>query len=103
MTREKLSCDVELYNEKIHTIIRELWSTYDRVDDADQSDLFWRLLPEKIFIHTKKLVDAVEMKKKAVDEDVVQEVIAKEDDDNGNEGGEALVLRTITHNLQHSN
>lgn len=47
-TGEKLSCDidaVEPYKEKFKKVIEEMALTPDQVYNADESGLFWRLLP----------------------------------------------------------
>lgn len=54
MTGEKLSCDVaavDPYKEKFKEIINELELTPDQIYNADESGLFYRLLPKKTFVH----------------------------------------------------
>lgn len=43
--------NVEPYKEKFKKVIQELSLTPDQVYNADESGLFWRLLPKKIFVH----------------------------------------------------
>lgn len=53
-TGEKLSCDVdavEPYKEKFQKVIEEMALTPDQVYNADESGLFWRLLPKKTYVH----------------------------------------------------
>ncbi|XP_050545073.1 jerky protein homolog-like [Daktulosphaira vitifoliae] len=57
MAGEKLSCDVnsvEPYKEKFQKVIQELSLTPDQVYNADESGLFWRLLPKKTFVHREE-------------------------------------------------
>lgn len=54
MTGEKLSCDtdaVEPFKEEFKKAIDEMGLTPDQVYNADESGLFWRLLPNKTYVH----------------------------------------------------
>lgn len=54
MTGEKLSCDidsVEPFMQEFKQVIDEMGLTPDQVYNADESGLFWRLLPHKTFVH----------------------------------------------------
>jgi|AKYZ01.1.fsa_nt_gi Tc5 transposase DNA-binding domain./DDE superfamily endonuclease./CENP-B N-terminal DNA-binding domain. len=53
-TGEKLSCDfdaVDPYKQKFKKTLEELDLCPDQVYNADESGLFWRLLPNKTFVH----------------------------------------------------
>lgn len=53
-TGEKLSCDVdavEPFKEEFNKVIEEMSLTPDQVYNADESGLFWRLLPNKTYVH----------------------------------------------------
>lgn len=53
-TGEKLSCDfeaVEPYKEKFKKTLEELNLCPDQIYNADESGLFWRVLPNKTFVH----------------------------------------------------
>ena len=53
-TGEKLSCNVdafEPYKEKFKSIIADLDLTADQVYNAEESSLFWRLLPKKTYVN----------------------------------------------------
>lgn len=54
ITGEKLSSDVaavEPFKEQFQKVIQEMGLTPDQVYNADESGLFWRLLPKKTFVH----------------------------------------------------
>lgn len=56
-TGEKLSSDesaVEPYKERFKHVIQEMDLTPDQVYNADESGLFWRLLPKKTFVHREE-------------------------------------------------
>lgn len=51
---EKLSCDskaVEPFKKKFHELITAQNLVPEQIYNADESGLFWRLLPEKTFVH----------------------------------------------------
>lgn len=54
LTGERLSCDlesVEPFIEKFKSKVEELGLGPDQIYNADESGLFWRLLPKKTFVH----------------------------------------------------
>lgn len=54
LTGEKLSCDVEAvapFVEKFKQTVEEMDLGPDQIYNADESGLFWRLLPKKTFVH----------------------------------------------------
>ncbi|XP_054277972.1 jerky protein homolog-like [Macrosteles quadrilineatus] len=57
MTGERLSCDVaaaEPFIEKFKEIVDEMDLGPDQIYNADESGLFWRLLPKQTFVHREE-------------------------------------------------
>lgn len=58
LTGERLSCDVEAvepFVQKFKTIVEEMALGPDQIYNADESGLFWRLLPKKSFVHREEV------------------------------------------------